>query len=90
MAPKSTKCIFLGYGAPGEMGFRLWDPEAKKIVRNNDVFFNEDKMHKKPLTTIEIHRVIFEEDGHVHRGVQSVGKVGQNALHVQEGVREDE
>ena len=28
LQPKSKKCIFLGYGESGEMGFRLWDPEA--------------------------------------------------------------
>ena len=32
LAPKLKKCIFLGYGESGEMGFRLWDPEARKIV----------------------------------------------------------
>ena len=26
------KCIFLGYGEPREMGFRLWDLESRKIV----------------------------------------------------------
>ena len=29
-----------------EMGYRLWDPKAKNIVRNHDVVFNENKMHK--------------------------------------------
>ena len=24
--PKSYRCIFLGYGDSGEMGYRLWDP----------------------------------------------------------------
>ena len=69
MAPKSKKCVFIGYGKLGEIGYKLWDLEARKIVRNNDVFFNEDKMHKKPITTVEICRVIFEEEGHVHIGV---------------------
>ena len=55
------------------MGYRLWDPEARKIFCSNDVFLNEDKMHKKPITIVEIHKVIFEEDGHVHKGVQNVG-----------------
>ena len=27
LAPNSKKCVFLGYGEPGEMGYRLWDPE---------------------------------------------------------------
>ena len=61
------------------MGYKLWDPEARKIVHSNDVFFNEDKMHEKPVKTVEIRRVIFEEDGHVHRGVQNAGQVGQNS-----------
>ena len=72
------------------MGYRLWDPKARNIVCSNDVFFNEDKMHKKLVTIVEICRVIFKEDGHVHRGVQNVGQVGQNAPHVQEEVRGDE
>ena len=72
------------------MGYKLWDPKAMKIVRSNDVFFNEDKMHKKHVTIVEIYRVIFEEDGNVHRGVQNAGQIGQNAPHVQEEVRGDE
>ena len=71
------------------MGYKLWDLEARKIVCNNDVFFNQDKMHKKAITIVEIRRVIFEEDGHVHRGVPNAGQVGQNAPHVQEEVRGD-
>ena len=90
LAPKSKKYVFIGYGELGKMGYRLWDPEARKIVCSNDVFFNEDKMHKKPITIVEIHIVIFEEDGHVHRDVQNARQVGQNAPHVQEEVRGDE
>ena len=37
-----------------------------KIVRNHDLFFNEEKMHKKPVKAMEIIRVIFQKDGHVH------------------------
>ena len=48
------------------MGFRLWDPESRKIVYSHDVFFNEEKMHKKPVQTVEIRRVVFQEDGQVH------------------------
>ena len=72
MAPKSKKCIFLGYGSSSEMGYLLWDPEARKIVCSNDVYFNEEKMHKRPIPTVEIRRVVFQEDG------------GQNAPIVQE------
>ena len=32
LVPKSKKCIFLGYGDSGEMGYRLWEPEGKRIV----------------------------------------------------------
>ena len=66
LAPKSKKCIFLGYGESSEMGFRLWDPKARKIVCSNDVFFNEEKMHKKPIKIVEIRIVVFQEDGQVH------------------------
>ena len=61
------------------MGFRLWDPKARKIIRSNDVFFNEEKIHKKPVQTIEIRRVVFQEDGHVHnrRIAQGVGQQQQ-------------
>ena len=63
MAPKSKKCVFLGYGKPGKMGFCLWVPESKKILCSNDVYFNEDKMHKKPIKAVKVRRVIFQEDG---------------------------
>ena len=28
----SRKCVFLGYGPDGEIGYRLWDSEHKQIV----------------------------------------------------------
>ena len=46
---KSRKCIFLGYGKSGKMGYRLWDPEAHKLVHSSHVIFNEKVMHKKCL-----------------------------------------
>ena len=49
------------------MGFRLWDLEATKIVHSHSVFFNEEKMHNKPIKIVEVRRVIFQDDGHVHR-----------------------
>ena len=55
--------LWFGYGSSGEMGSYLWDLEARKIVRNNDVYFNEEKMHKRPIPTVEIRRVVFQEDG---------------------------
>ena len=47
LEPKSRKCIFMGYEESGKMAYRLWDPEARKIVRSSDVIFNEKKMHKQ-------------------------------------------
>ncbi|MCO5551146.1 hypothetical protein L7F22_004643 [Adiantum nelumboides] len=43
LEPKSRKYIFLSYGDSGEMGYRLWDPESRKVVGSNDVYFNEAK-----------------------------------------------
>ena len=57
--------MFLGYGECGEMGYRLWDPESRKIVCSCDVFFDEEKMHKKHVRLVEIQRVVFKEDEHV-------------------------
>ena len=62
LEPKSCKCIFLGYGDEGEMGYRLWDPEKRKIVRSNDVIFRENRMHKQPEKTEEVRRVVFREE----------------------------
>ena len=80
--PKSRKCIFLGYGISGEMGFHLWDPEARKIIRSHDVVFNEEKMHKKPMPTVEVRRVVIQEDGIVHNRVVNPPIIGQQAQDV--------
>ena len=37
---KTTPCVFVGYGDE-EYGFRLYDPEKKKVVRSRDVVFFE-------------------------------------------------
>ena len=59
--PKSHKCIFIGYGADGEMGYRLWHPDSRKLIRSFHVIFNESKMHKQPIKEIEYRRVRFED-----------------------------
>ena len=33
---------------------------------SNDVYFNEDKIHKRPIKKVEIRRVVFQKDGQVH------------------------
>ena len=55
------------------MGYHLSDPKARKMVHSNDVYFNEEMMHKRPIPTIEIRRVVFQEDGVVHRDIAPIG-----------------
>ena len=54
LEPRSRKCVFLGYGLEGEIGYRLWDPEHRQIVRSSDVVFNESAMHKTAERPIEV------------------------------------
>jgi hypothetical protein len=42
---KSRKCIFIGY-EKGVKGYRLWDPEAQKVIISRDVVFDEASMLK--------------------------------------------
>ncbi|MCO5568402.1 hypothetical protein L7F22_022101 [Adiantum nelumboides] len=35
--PKSHKCIFIGYGMDGEMGYHLWHPKSKRVLRSSQV-----------------------------------------------------
>ena len=42
------------------MGYHLWDPEAKKIIRSHDVVFNEKKMHKQ-FREVETRKVSFQD-----------------------------
>ena len=55
-------------------------------MQSNDVYFNEEKIHKRAILTVEIHRVVFQEDGVVHNRdiAHNVGQQGQNAPIVQE------
>ena len=48
------KMRFLGYGPDGEIGYRLWDPEQRKIVRSSDVVFNDSAMHKTTERPFEV------------------------------------
>ena len=42
MDKKVEKCIFIGY-KDGVKGYKLWNPETKKIVYSRDVVFREVK-----------------------------------------------
>ena len=44
---------------------------------NHSVFFNEEEMQKKPIKTIEVRRVIFQEHGDVHRDAWQQQQVPQ-------------
>jgi len=53
---KTKECIYLG-SPRDELGFRLWDPATKKMVRSRDVVFYEDQtihdiQSKKPKTVV--------------------------------------
>ena len=39
---KSERCIFIGY-KDGLKGYKLWNPETRKVVYNQDVVFKEVK-----------------------------------------------
>ena len=43
--PKSRKCFFIGYGS-NEFGYRFWDDESRKIIRERNVIFNEKLLYK--------------------------------------------
>ena len=36
LSPYATKCVFLGYGTDGEFGYRLWDPENRRLIRSQN------------------------------------------------------
>ena len=40
----AMKCIFLDYGTDGEFGYRLWDPENRRLIRSNNVVFNGNSL----------------------------------------------
>ena len=60
LSAHATKCIFLSYGADGEFGYRLWDPENRKLIRSSDVVFNEDSILSRNQQKIVGKRVSFE------------------------------
>ena len=37
LSPHAMKCIFLSYGTDGEFGYKLWDPENRKLIRSSDI-----------------------------------------------------
>jgi hypothetical protein len=61
---KAEKCIFIGY-KDGVKGYKLWNPETKKIVYSRDVVFREVKDVSKqefPPTQDEPEKIELELD----------------------------
>ena len=42
---KSQKCTFIGYGID-EFGYRLWNEQKRKSIRNRDDVFDERVLYK--------------------------------------------
>ena len=76
LEPRSRKCVLLGYGWDGEIGYRVWDPEHRQIVWILDVVFNESAMHKTTEKPIQVRRVIFSEVPTPSRGPNSQYEIG--------------
>jgi hypothetical protein len=43
LEPRAAKCIFLVY-QPGVKGYKLWNPQTRKVVLSRNVIFNESTM----------------------------------------------
>ena len=57
---KSEKCIFIGY-KDGLKGYKLWNPETRKVVYSQDVVFREVKdVVKHEVLPKEPKKIYFE------------------------------
>ena len=61
---KSERCIFIGY-KDGLKGYKLWNPETRKFVYNQDVVFREVKDFVK-------HEVLPEEPEKIEFDIKEV------------------
>ena len=50
LKPRAIKCIFLGYKSSVK-GYKLWNPQTKKVVIRRNVIFNESAMLHDNLAT---------------------------------------
>nr|ABA97036.1 retrotransposon protein, putative, Ty1-copia subclass [Oryza sativa Japonica Group] len=68
---RAIKCLFLGYGL-GVKGYKLWNPETKRIVMCKSVVFNESVMFNESLSTDVIPGGSDEEQQYVSVQVEHV------------------
>ena len=60
---KSIKGLFMGYGEEGEMGYRIWIPQLKKVIRSRDVVFNEARLLQNNCASKDDHKMVrFQHD----------------------------
>ncbi|MCO5576700.1 hypothetical protein L7F22_030515 [Adiantum nelumboides] len=59
---KSIKGLFMGYGEEGEMGYRIWLPQLKRVVRSRDIVFNEARLLQNNWGENDDEPVVFESD----------------------------
>jgi hypothetical protein len=57
---RSKKCIFVGYLVQSK-AYRLWDPEARKVIRNRDVTFTGRNQAENDFTDF-IYEEIFKKN----------------------------
>ena len=48
----------MGYGEDGEMGYRIWIPQLKKVIRSRDVVFNEARLLQNNCASKDDHKSV--------------------------------
>ena len=60
MGSKSERCFLIGY-KDGLKGYKIWNPETRKVVYNHDVVFREVKdVIKHEVQRKELEKIEFE------------------------------
>jgi hypothetical protein len=62
MDDKSVKCIFIGYSTETR-SYRLFDPQAKKVIISKDVVFDEQGIYQSELVQLKLKEGIVTIDG---------------------------
>ena len=53
---KAIKGLFMGYGEDGEMGYKIWIPQRKKVICSRDVVFNEARLLQNDCASKDDHK----------------------------------